>query len=223
MSKFFLFLPLWWLFGNPLVAFIVFLIILYFLDRRFIGFMPNITRPFTLMRKMSRMKSQLALSPHDSSLKLSLARIHLERKQYRHAAQYLEQLLPLFGESADVPYELGQCYLHLGRLEEGEQLILRALELNPRVGYGDPYLRLAEALAARDPDRAIGYLERFREANSSSCEAYYRLGMLYAQLGRQPDAKGAFGEAVDIYRSLPRYKRRSERKWAWLARLRNRS
>lgn len=222
MSKLFLFLPLWWLFGNPFIAFIVLILLLYLADRRFVGLTPNIARPFALARKLSKLKSQLAMSPHDSSLKLNIARIHLERKQYRQATQYLEPLLPIFSESADVPYALGLCYLHLGRLEEGETLILQALELNPRVGYGDPYLRLGEAFASSQPDKAIHYLEQFKEANSSSCEAYFRLGNLYTKLNRNAESKQAYQESVHIYRSLPRYKRRSERKWALLAGLRNR-
>lgn len=222
MSKFLLFLPLYWLIGNPFIALIVLFLIFYLIDRRFVGLMPNLMKPFGLMRKLSKLKGQLALSPHDSSLKLNIARAHLERKQYKEAAVLLEQLLPLYKESADVPYALGLCYLQQDRLAEGEELILSALEQNPRVGYGDPYLRLGEALASQQLDKAIQYLEKFKDTNSSSCEAYYRLGLLYLQLKRETEAKQAFQEAVDIYRSLPRYKRRSERKWAWLARSRNR-
>lgn len=217
MGKFLLFPLLWWLTGNPVAALIILLIILYAADRRFIGFAPSVSRPFALSRKLSRLRSQLALSPHDASLKLDIARTYIEKKQYRAAIPYLEQLEPVFADSADVSFALGLCCLKLGRLADGERHVLHALKLNPRVGYGDPYLRLGEAFAAIDPDKAIGYLERFKDANASSCEAYYRLGKLYARLGRRADAERAYREAVQIYRSLPRYKRRSERKWALLA------
>lgn len=217
MSKFLPFLLLTWLFGNPFIALIVLIIILYLADRRFVGITPSITKPLSRMRRLSKLKNQLASSPHDNSIKLDIVRIHLERKQYRQAMEYLETLRPRFTDSADVAYALGLSYLQLGKLKEGEELVQEALELNPRVGYGDPYLRLGEAFAASDPDKAIRYLEQFKETNTSSCEAFYQLGQLYLKLGREAEARQAFAEAVDTYRILPRYKRRSERKWALLS------
>ncbi|MOA49630.1 Tetratricopeptide repeat protein [compost metagenome] len=61
-------------------------------------------------------------------------------------------------------------------------------------------------------------LEQFRQVNSSSCEAYYRLGQLYEQLGRGEDARRAYRETLQIYRSLPKYNKRKQRRWAILAR-----
>jgi tetratricopeptide (TPR) repeat protein len=80
-------------------------------------------------------------------------------------------------------------------------------------------LRMGESLTEVNPVKAVAYLEQFRELHSSSCEAYYRLGLLYQKLGRTEDAKRAFRETLDIYRSLPRYSRRQQRRWALLARL----
>lgn len=220
MSKFFLFALVWWLVGNPFLAIVIVLVLLYLADRRFIGLLPSVTRPFSRSRRLSRIRSRLAMSPHDTSLKLEAARIYIEKKRYKEAAAFLEAIRPQYTHSAEVSYALGLCRLKLGRLEEGERLIREALEINPRVAYGEPYLRLAEAFAAADKDRAVRALERFGEAYSSSCEAYYRLGKLYAQLGRPEQARRAFREALHIYRGLPRYKRRSERRWALLALLR---
>lgn len=41
--------------------------------------------------------------------------------------------------------------------------------------------------------------------------------MMYKSLDRKEEAKEAFQEAIDIYRSLPKYKKRQERKWAVLS------
>jgi tetratricopeptide (TPR) repeat protein len=217
LSKFIIFSLIWWLTGNPFIAIIVILVLLYLADRRFVGFLPSVTRPISLSRRLSKLKARLALSSFDSSLKLEVARIYMERRQYAKAVPLLEQIQERFDDSADVAYALGQCRLKLGALEEGERLILQATELNPRVGYGDPYLRLGEALAPVNKVAALAYLERFKQENSSSCEAYYRLGKLYAQLHQPEQSKQSFHEAVVLYRALPRYKRRSERKWALLA------
>jgi tetratricopeptide (TPR) repeat protein len=219
LSKIFVFSLLWYLTGNPFLAILILLVIFYVLDRRYVGIMPNIFRPIQLSRKASRLRQELLSNPHNTSSKLELARILIERKQYKDAVHYLELAMDIMEDSADVHYELGLCYLKLGELSKGERLMLKAFELNPKVKYGEPYLRIGEALAAVNPEKAIAYLEQFREVHSSSCEAYYRLGQMYQQLGRVDDAKRAFRDTLDIYRGLPRYSKRKQRRWALLARL----
>ena len=220
MGKLFLFSILWWLTGNPFVAVIVLLIVLYVLDRRFVGLFPSIIRPIRRSRALSRIRRELELQPHNTSAKHEAARLLIEKKRFAEALRYLEQIRPVI-DSADVEYETGFCLMKLGRLEEGERLVLRSLEMNPRVKYGEPYLRLGELFAGTDPEKAIRYLEQFRQLHSASCEGYYRLGVLYGKLGRAAEAKQAFQEAIHIYRGLPKYKRRSERRWALLAWLRS--
>jgi len=220
VSKIVLFGLLVYLTGNPILAIIVMLVILYLLDQRFLGLTPSVLRPFQLRRRASRLRQELRGNLHDTSAKLDLARTCMLLGRYGEAQRYLEEMLVVMSDSADVHAELGLCALKLGDAVRGETLLLQALELNPRVKYGEPYLRLGEAFAATDLPKAVAYIERFREEHSSSCEAYYRLGRLYEQLGRREDAKRAYGEALDIYRGLPRYSRRRQRRWALLARLR---
>lgn len=218
MGKFILFLLLWRLLGNPILAIIVILAVFYLLDRRFIGLSPSLTRPLKRNRRLSTVRRELISRPHDTRSKLEAARLLMEKHKYQEALVYLEEVLPVMDDSAEVLVETGICKLKLKETGEGEKLILKGLELNPRVHYGEPYLRLGEAFKTSDPEKALLYLQQFREVHSSSCEAYYRLGQLYTLMGRRNEAKEAFGEAVRIYRGLPKYKRRSERKWALLAR-----
>jgi len=219
MAKFALFGLLWYIFGNPFIAILVLLIVLYVLDRQFIGLTPSLLRPFTVARKISRLRQDLHANPHDAASKMELARLLIERKKYLEAADLLEETKQRLPDSADLHAELGLCYLKLGELERGEAMMEQAVALNPRVKYGEPYLRLAEALAGVDPQKSLDYLERFRRENSSSCEAYYVLGELYRRLGRPEDAKRAYRETLALYRSLPKYSRKKQRKWALLAKL----
>lgn len=220
MKLFFLFGALWWLLGNPFLAILVLLVILYFLERRFIGLSPSIVRPFRRRSAISKLKRQLHLSPHDLSAKTELARLLIESKQYAAARGMLLEIESRSEDSAEYWSDLGACELALGRLEEGERAMLRALEISPRVKYGQPYLRLGEALAERDPVKALAYLEAFKEMNSSSCEAYYRLGSVYAQIGKREEAAAAFRECRELYAALPRYLKRKERKWVLRSMLR---
>ncbi|RUS45243.1 lipopolysaccharide assembly protein LapB [Cohnella sp. AR92] len=213
MKLFFLFGLLWWLLGNPFLAFLVLVIILYFLERRFIGLTPSLFRPFKRRSSINKQRRQIQLNPHDVSAKSELARLYLEGRKYKEAREVLTGIESRMEHSAEYWSDLGLSELGLGRLPEGERALKRALEISPRVKYGIPYLRLGEAFAQSEPQKALEYLEEFKSIHSSSCEAYYRLGLVYEKMDRKEEAKSAYGECRTIYRSLPKYMKRKERKW----------
>ncbi|MFC5702277.1 tetratricopeptide repeat protein [Cohnella faecalis] len=214
MKIFFLFGFLWWLLGNPFLALIVLLVILYALERRFIGLSPSLVRPFRRRGSIAKWKRQLELNPHDVSAKSELARLLIEGRKFAEARDVLAGMEDKMEHSAEYWSDLGTCELALGRWEEGERAMLRALDISPRVKYGQPYLKLGEAYAKKDAEKALRYLRQFKEVNSSSCEAYYRLGLVYGELGKADEAALAFQDCRKLYRTLPRYMRRHERKWA---------
>lgn len=214
MGKLFTFGLLWMILGNPFLAILFLLLIVYFLDRRFVGLFPSAWRPFQTASRIRKLKGSLELNPHHTSDRLELARLLMERKKYGEALPHLEQCFQMIPDSAQIGVDIGLCRLKSGQLNEGEKAMLAALEQEPRVRYGEPYLRLAEAFEAIDSDKALAYLERFRSIHSSSVEGYYRLGRLYGKLGRISLSKKAYEEAIEIYRQLPKYQKRSQRAWA---------
>lgn len=218
MSKFFLFVLLWWMFQNPLIAILLFFILLYFIDRRFVGLFPSLTKPLRTRRRIAALKQTLGLNPHDTSAKTELARLLIERKNFKEAMPYLREARKKTGDTADMLYDIGLCELEAGNQAEGERMILEALDKNPKVRYGEPYLKLGEHFMSTDKDKALRYLEKFSDIHSSSCATYYHLGTLYQQLGRKEEAKQAFREVREIYRTLPKYKKKSERRWYLLSR-----
>ncbi|RED76640.1 tetratricopeptide repeat protein [Cohnella phaseoli] len=223
MSKILLFFGLTWLFGNPFIAIIVLLLVIYALERRFVGLSPSLVKPLRRRSSIGKLRKQQEMSPHDLSVKSELARLLIESGKHVRARDILQGIEQRMEHSAEYWSDLGTCELALGRLEEGERAMKRALSISPKVKYGQPYLKLAEALAKTDPGRAIQYLQQFKEVNSSSCEAYYRLGTIYADLGKSAEAAEAFGECRQLYRALPKYMKRHERKWALRAFMRNRA
>lgn len=214
MMKVALFGLLWWLTGSPILAVIVLLIILYALERRYVGLTPSIVRPLRRNRTIRRLRQQIAMNPNDIPAKHELARLLIERKRYAEAKTWLMPLQDALDGSAEFWDDLGACLMHLGERDAAEAAVGNALSINPRVKYGTPYLRLASLYADKDPKKAIAYLQSFRAIHSSSIEAYYRLAGLYAQLGQTAEARTMLAECGVIYRSLPRYKKRQERKWA---------
>jgi tetratricopeptide (TPR) repeat protein len=214
MFKFIGFMLLWNVVGNPFLALIILLVILYVLDRRYVGIFPSVTKPFRRSRQISRLRTAISLNPNDVSAKFELARHLAERKRYKEAKELLEQIEARYEQSAEYWVELGYVNLKLGHLAEGEAQMLKGLEINRRAQYGQPYLRLAETFRHTDHDKALHYVSQFQEIQSSSSEAYYLAGSMYKALGRENDAKRAFAESTAIYRSLPKYKKRQERGWA---------
>ncbi|WP_211747600.1 hypothetical protein [Paenibacillus sp. Marseille-Q4541] len=214
MSKLFVFGLLFYIFGNPFIAIIVLLLIVYFLDRRFVGVFPSITKPFKRMRNISKNRQQIAMNPNDVTSKFDLARLLIERKKYSEAQGFLKSIESSYDHSAEYWDMVGTIEIHQGQLEQGERHIVHALELNPKVKYGQPYLRLASAYKDKDQSKALHYVEKFQDIQSSSSESYYYLGLVYGILGRKNDAKEAYRQSIDVYRSLPKYKKRQERRWA---------
>ncbi|GGG51813.1 tetratricopeptide repeat protein [Paenibacillus radicis (ex Gao et al. 2016)] len=214
MSKVLLFVFLTWLTGNPFIAIIVLLVILYALDRRFVGLTPSFMKPLRRSSQLRKLKRHIALAPNDTSSKLEAARILIEKKKYREALGLLEPMERMLEDSAEYWDDLGLCCLELGQHERGETAIHKALEINPRVKYGAPYLRLATYYSRTNTEKALSYIASFQNIQSSSCEAFERLATIYKLMDRKQDAAEAIEEGLRVYRALPRYKKRTERKWA---------
>lgn len=214
MVKFIGFMLLWRIIGNPILAIIIILAVVYLLDRRYVGIFPSLTKPYKRMKRISTLRAEIRMSPNNVTAKNDLSRLLIERKKYQEALKWLDSIQVQFDHSAEYWDDLGTVNLRLGHVQKGEEYILKALAINPRVKYGQPYLRLAGIYQHTDQIKAEQYVRQFQEIHSSSSEASYLLGLMYKEMGRKQEANDAFRESIDIYRSLPKYKKRQERKWA---------
>lgn len=217
MLKFFLFSFIWMLTGNPIIAIVAILVIYYLIDRRYVGLFPSVVKPFKQMSRIAALRRLLSMNPHDSSARYELAHLHLERHQFKKALTLLEALSDSMQDEPYVLADTGVCHLALGHLDLGEELVVKSLSLDPNVQYGEPYLRLAAALAPVRPTKALSYLSEFQTRNASSCESFYRLGSLQKRLGHAKDAKYSWEQCLQTYRTLPRFRKRKERRWALLS------
>ncbi|WCM63154.1 hypothetical protein OYT09_09550 [Paenibacillus polymyxa] len=75
-------------------------------------------------------------------------------------------------------------------------------------------MHLAAAFKEHDVNKFLHFLQQFQEIQSSSSEGYYLTGLMYRMLGHKDEATAAFNQSIAVYRSLPKYHKRSERKWA---------
>ncbi|MBI4572314.1 MAG: tetratricopeptide repeat protein [candidate division NC10 bacterium] len=214
MGRFFLFALLTWITGNPLLAILV--IIALSLPGWWAGsrYAWRLSRRMRAWGEAGRLRRALAVNPHDVKARTDLGAILVRQGRFREARAELEQAMPRADDLPEANYALGLCLLHDGEIERGRELVERALVLNPKFGYGEPYLRLGDFRTARDEWEQAA--ERYRQAtgiHSSSVEGWFKLGQALNHLGRRDEARSALQEAIASYRTAPWYQRAEARPW----------
>ncbi|MHB8481267.1 MAG: tetratricopeptide repeat protein [Nitrospiria bacterium] len=205
--------------GNPLLVLILFLLFYGILDRQYFGFFPRLTRFFRRGQEIRRLIQTLSLNPNDMPAQLALGRAYVLNGQPVKAVPHLETAFPRMKESPEVHYYLGLAYLKTGREAEGQEAVLKTIEMDHRFQYGEPYLRLGEYyFSAREHTKALEMLETFCSIHTSSSEGYYYLGSVQMALGNKGEAERSFRKAIEVYKISPRYKKQLDRKWIWKAR-----
>jgi predicted Zn-dependent protease len=115
---------------------------------------------------------------------------------------------------AELLYLTGLARLRSGDAKGALEPLVKAIEVDPRVRFGEPYLIAAEALLRLDMlEEAEDALARYTRANTSSVEGFVRLALLERQRGNRQAAKQTLREALDTWRRVPAYRRRKELGW----------
>lgn len=214
MGRFLLFAVLTWLTGNPLLA------ILILVALAVPGWLAGSRYALRLGRRVrawgeaGRLRRLLEVNPHDAKARVDLAGLLLRQGKHQAARREIEPVFPRVEDLPDANYLLGLCLLHDGDTERGRALVERALELSPKFGYGEPYLRLGDFRVERGEwEQAAQRYRQATEIYSSSVEAWYKLGKSLAELGRTDEARTALRESLASYRTAPWYRRPDDRPW----------
>jgi tetratricopeptide (TPR) repeat protein len=214
MGRLLLFGLITWITGNPILALLVVLIVTaagygYLFGRLFE--IPRAVNRWLAIRELDR---AVHTNPHDATARADLGRLLIEAGQPERALSHLEAARARAPEVAETAYYLGAARLRLGDGAGGRPLIEEALGRDPRLGYGEPHLRLADYyLDHGQAAEALVHLERFTELHASSVEGRYKLGQAYLATGQTDRARAALDDAVRAYRGAPSFKRREERLW----------
>ena len=212
MRSLLLFGLLTWMTGNPILALVIVAIISaagygYFTARIFR--VPRAINRWLAIRDLER---TVRTNPHDANARADLGRLRVEAGQPARALPHLEAAHARAPEVTETTYYLGAARLRLGNEAGGRPLIEEALARDPRIGYGEPHLRLGEFYLdhGRAAD-ALPHLERFIEMHASSVEGQYKLARASLATGQVDRARTALDEAARAYGGAPRFKRREER------------
>jgi tetratricopeptide (TPR) repeat protein len=187
--------------------------LLFFLLRRFI---PD---PFVLLRTAGRigsLRAQITANPANLTARRDLAVIYLDRLRPKAALRLLEEALSRSPNDAELLYLTGVARYRSGQSEGALEALVRAVELDPRVRFGEPYRVAALALLELERwDEAEDALERYTGANSSSMEGLVRLAQLRRRSGDEQGVVELRREALATWAALPGYERRRQFGW-WL-------
>lgn len=206
--------------GNPLLGLLAVAAIWLAGSSFYLGRMPDVFAPLRRFGRARRLRTELAIYPHNIDIRAELGGLLAERSP-AEARALLEEVVARCPELPLPHYFLGQALLAQGKTEEGAASIERALKLKPDVRFGEPLLALGDHLLGRGKAReALDAYERATRVHSSSGEAWYKAGRAANAAGNAPRAKAHYEEALASTAGAPAFKRRLDRPWrirAWLA------
>lgn len=221
MRNLFLFFFLTFLTGNPILAIIIIVAIYLLLDYQFVGISRRFFSGFQRASQVRALRRTLSINPHDAKTRSLLGRLLVEGRRYPEAVKELEIAMERMADSEETRCDLGVAYIWTGRLEEGGGLVEQVMTEHPKLRYGDPYLRWGEYLLKNgDAEKALEVLRKFHRIHTSSVEGQYLLGEALRTLGNKEEARAAYHRALVLFGQSPGYKRRLERRWAWMSRFR---
>jgi predicted Zn-dependent protease len=187
---------------------------------------PFIPDPVLLARTWGRIRAldaQIAANPANVTARRDLAVIWIERLRPGRALALLDEARVRTPKDAELLYLTGLARFRSGDAEGALEPLVQAVDLDPRVRFGEPYAVAAEALIALGRlEEAEDALDRFIASNSSSLQGYVRRAEVCKRRGDAEGAKKALAEAFETWSQLPGYRRRVELRWwfrAWIARL----
>jgi tetratricopeptide (TPR) repeat protein len=207
-------------FNNPIVALVLIFVIYAIIDRRFIGSLPDFSQLFQRWRQTAALKQQLGCTPSPGRIYYELGALLVERGKMAEGRSNLEKAHELIAEHPDIEYYLGVARIKTNSLEEGKAALEYALQLNPKVKYGFPYIYLIEySLKKQEVQEQIDeYMDKVYEF--SNPQILYELGIIFQKAGYNEKAKEMFQEVRLSLKQCPAFMKKQYRYFAIMAALR---
>lgn len=219
MKIFGLYILLSLLTGNPLLAMVVLLLIFFFAERRFVGILPDIFEPWRRASRVRQLKQEIQVNPANAEAYLELGESYFRQGKYGEASSFLENASDKMAGHPLFHFYLGASYYHLGKIGEGKKEIEKALEANPKVSLGEPYVYLIRIyLEEKQPNEKIEHL--FNQLLSyGSPKTFYQAGKEFLRTNDKARARRLFRETIENYEACRGALRRTYRRWAILSKI----
>jgi tetratricopeptide (TPR) repeat protein len=161
--------------------------------------------------RVRRLETEIESNPANATARRDLARIYLDRGLASRALKLLGAALERFPDDAELLYLVGRAHAAKGNDEASLEFLVRCVDKNPALLYGEPYRVATEALLRlRRYEHAVDSADRFLGMNGSSLRAYRLLAEAQQKLGDARSAEATRTEAAKTWRALPGYKRRGQ-------------
>jgi tetratricopeptide (TPR) repeat protein len=168
--------------------------------------------PLALFRALSRgrkLRVQVTINPANVTARRDLANIYLDVLRPRAALKLIQEALARTPNDPELLYLSGVALERSGQHEAALPPLVRAVDLDPRIGFGGPYLVAGDALSALGRhEEAVDAYERYVATNGSDVVGYVRLARVQARLGERQSAEKALAEGVETWHGLPGARRR---------------
>lgn len=169
-------------------------------------------------RRMDRLARETTANPANATARRDLALLYLAQRRPARACLLLEQALSRFPDDAELLYLLGRARHRRGEHAAALRPLVRSLEVDPGVRFGEPYLLAGDALSALGRHaEALDAYERYTARVSSSLEGHVKRARAHRALGEETSARGALDEASRTWSALPRYMKRRALGWRAVA------
>ena len=170
-------------------------------------FRDRIPNPSAWVRRsqvFSRLRRAVAVNPHDSTARRDLGMVLLDKKRPEEALANFLEALKKEPNSAEVNHFTGLAYLRSGKPVEAEKYLGRAVELEPRLKYGESWLYLGEAqIALGKHQEALESLKKHLSINNTSIEGLYQYARALNALGMKDEAKKAVEDGIRYHKGNP--------------------
>lgn len=219
MNKFFIFILLSYLTGNPLLVLVIMLLAIFLLERRFVGILPDVFEPWRRTKRIGQLKRDIAINPANAESHLELGESYFRQGKYEAAMSLLESATGKMEGHPLFHFYLGASYYECGRIDNAKEELEKAIQANPKVSLGEPYVYLVKIyLEEGQPGEKIDHL--FDQLLSyGSPRVFYQAGRSFLSGGDRERARRLFRETLESYEACRGSLRRKYRRWAYLAKL----
>jgi len=188
-------------------------IVVVFLARPFV---PDPVAWLRSWRQIRRLRGDAQINVANVLARRDLAMLLLERGRPREARATLDEAIARSSKDAELHLLRGRACLLARDPDAALESIGHALELDPSLGQGDPYLLAGDAHRARGRlEEAMHAYEHAADENQSSVVARARLASVLDARGDRDGATRARQDATRTYAHLPDYLRRTQRSAYW--------
>lgn len=176
---------------------------------------PDPSALFRAFRRGRDLRIQVALNAANVTARRDLATIYLDLRRPQRALALVEEALVRDPDSAELLYLKGLALQRLGHHSEATAPLVRAVELNPTLRWGEPFRVAGDALfAMRRYEEAIDAYERLARINSSDVGAHVALARAHAKVGDRQAARASVHAAIATFHQIPgRLRRRAFGAW----------